>query len=450
MFTIAFLFSLGASVLTSCKDKKEAMDYDPNQPSVFTDYSPKEGAVRTRLYIQGSNFGTDVSKIHVYIGERALKVIGSNGTEIYTMVPRRTTSGDVRVVIDGNPATEYTFAEPFVYTSAITVGTLVGNVDELGKSSIVNGTFEDAGFDAPSWLLFGSDDNSLFVVEKNRMVRKLDLNEEMVSTLVTTGQASFKKIQTATLSLDNDTLFIVDDNGQNNTNQVAIAYTLRSEFFRIVYPYIYARTSYSTAIHPTDKTMFFNTHWGGGIQKAFTDPLTGLLTSKEIFRTSSANVHPNIFFNPSGDYAYLMIGTVIWKSMYNRTTQELESPVVFAGEYNKAGDVDAIGTSARFGSLTQGVFAKNPNYAGQADEYDFYLTDFNNHSIRTVTPTGEVSTYAGKGSPSSDGKKEGYIDGHLRLEARFNKPSGIAYDEEKNIFYISEEGNKRIRTIRVE
>jgi len=450
LFTIAVLFSLGACVLSSCKEKNDALDYDPNKPSVFNDYSPKQGAVRTRLYIQGENFGTDISKIHVYIGEKALKVIGSNGSEIYCMVPRRTTSGEVRVVIEGNQTTDYTFAEPFVYTSTITVGTLVGNVDELGKSSIVNGTFEEAGFDLPTWLLYEPEENSLFVVEKEKAVRKVDLNERMVSTLITNGQAAFRRIQTATLSPSNDTLFIVDDHGQNNDTKPAIAYTLRSENYRRVYPYVYARTSYSCASHPIDNVMFFNTHWGGGIQKAFIDPLTKELTSKELFKTSSANVHPNIFFHPSGNFAYLMVGNVIWKTMYNWTTQELEPAVVFAGQYNVKGDIDAIGTSARFGLLNQGVFVKNPKYTGQGDEYDFYVCDIDNHSVRTISPTGEVATFAGKGSPSSDGKKEGYIDGDLRKEARFNKPNGIAYDAENQIFYISEEGNKRIRTIGIE
>ncbi len=447
MLKLIIFLSLATCVLSSCKDKEVGEKYDPNKPAVFSDYSPKEGAVRTRLYIRGENFGTDVSKIHVYIGERELKVIGSDGKEIYAMVPRKTTSGEVRVVIDGTTPTEYTFPESFVYTSSIVVGTLVGNVDELGASAIVNGTFEEAGFDLPTWLLYQPQDNSLFVVERDRAVRKVDLNERRVSTLITNGQASFKKLQTATLSPNNDTLFIVDDNGQNNTTKPAIAYTLRSDNYRTVYPYVFARTSYSCASHPVDNIMFFNTHWGGGIQKAYTDPLTGNLTSKELFKTASANVHPNIFFHPSGNFAYLMVGTVVWKTTYNWQTKELRPAVVFAGQYNIKGDVDAIGTSARFGYLNQGVFVKNTAYAGQADEYDFYVCDIDNHSIRTIAPTGEVSTFAGKGSPSSDGKKEGYIDGDLRKEARFNKPNGIAYDQEHNIFYISEEVNKRIRTI---
>ena len=62
---------------TSCQDdKKNSEVYDPSQPVVFTEFTPTEGALRTRLYIYGSNFGNDVSKIHVSIGGQSAKVIG--------------------------------------------------------------------------------------------------------------------------------------------------------------------------------------------------------------------------------------------------------------------------------------------------------------------------------------------------------------------------------------
>lgn len=52
-----------------CKDDKaNSNQYDPSQPVVFTDFSPKEGGMRTRLYIEGSNFGNDPTKIHITIG----------------------------------------------------------------------------------------------------------------------------------------------------------------------------------------------------------------------------------------------------------------------------------------------------------------------------------------------------------------------------------------------
>ena len=455
-FTKYLTFSL-LCILTlfGCKkDEGKSNSRDPSQPVVISEFSPKEGAVRTRLYIYGANLGDDISKIKVSIGGRDLNVIGSTGDKIYCIVPKQTNSGEVKVVIngeDGAPIAEHVFKEGFKYVSKISVGTLVGKVDQYGNSAVVNGTFEEAGFNDPTWMLFEPNTNSLFVVEREKLVRRVNIGERQVSTLITNGQASFKRLQTATMSYDNDTLFIVDDNGENNKNFVAIAYTLRTENFRRVHPYIYDRTSYACAHHPVDRVMFFNTWWGGAVMKSFYDPALKSLNSRELFRVGGNNdMKTTIFFHPSGNYAYFLENGTVYKSTYNWTTKELTPPIVFAGQPGYNGDIDAIGTSARFGFLYQGVFVKNPAYAGRADEYDFYMCDVNNHSIRLLTPSGEVSTYAGKGSPSSDGNKYGYIDGDLRKEARFNQPSGIAYDEAHKIMYISEKANRRIRTISVE
>ena len=111
-----------------------------------------------------------------------------------------------------------------------------------------------------------------------------------------------------------------------------------------------------------------------------------------------------------------------------------------------------MGSNARFSSPSQGVFVKNEDYvnAGKDDVYDFYLCDTGNHCIRKITPEGAVSTYAGRGTASADGKVDGYIDGDLRTEARFLEPTGIAYDEDNGTFYIADRGNKRIRFIAIE
>ncbi|MCD2423248.1 IPT/TIG domain-containing protein [Niabella pedocola] len=443
------------SFFYACKDKDLIREdkYDPGKPTVFSDFSPKKGAIRTRLYIYGDNFGTDISRVHVYIGERELKVVGANGKQIYCWVPGQTSTGQVRVVIDGDSGTpvEHTFNDPFTYIKSTTVGTLVGNVDELGNSSIVDGDFENARFSYPAWVTYEPESNVLFVTELDRAVRRIDLNAQMVSTLITNGQAAFTKMQTTTLSANKDTLFLSDDNGNlTSRTKVAVAYTLRSENYRRVHPYIYDPACFSTAPHPVTNEMFYNGLQGIGIKKAIPDPVTGELLPKLLFRVGgSTNQSSLIFFHPSGNYAYIVSYTRIYKSIYNWETRELEPPILFAGSAT-GGDVDAIGTSARIGRGYQGVFVKNPAYAGQADEYDFYFCDQNNQSIRTLSPAGVVSTFAGKGSPTPDGSVKGYIDGDPRKEARFADPTGIDYDAQRKIFYIAERDNKRIRTITVE
>ena len=57
--------------------------HDPSKPVQITGFEPTEGGARTRLYIQGNNFGSNTDDIKVKIGGLPAKVIGSNGNIIY-------------------------------------------------------------------------------------------------------------------------------------------------------------------------------------------------------------------------------------------------------------------------------------------------------------------------------------------------------------------------------
>ena len=51
-----------------CSDTNTVTGYNPKEAVTFTDFTPTEGGVRTRFFINGSNLETDVSKIIVTIG----------------------------------------------------------------------------------------------------------------------------------------------------------------------------------------------------------------------------------------------------------------------------------------------------------------------------------------------------------------------------------------------
>jgi hypothetical protein len=44
----------------------------------------------------------------------------------------------------------------------------------------------------------------------------------------------------------------------------------------------------------------------------------------------------------------------------------------------------------------------------------------------------------------------GYVDGDLREEARFYHPTGLAYNESTNTFYVGDRANRRVRKIAME
>jgi hypothetical protein len=105
----------------------------------------------------------------------------------------------------------------------------------------------------------------------------------------------------------------------------------------------------------------------------------------------------------------------------------------FAGAVNDGfsgyGSVDGTGTAARF-RAPRGIAI---DAAG-----NLYVADTGNHTIRKITPQGEVSTLAGlAGSPgSADGAGD---------QARFRSPSGIAADAAGNL-YVTDAGT-RVRKV---
>jgi sugar lactone lactonase YvrE len=90
---------------------------------------------------------------------------------------------------------------------------------------------------------------------------------------------------------------------------------------------------------------------------------------------------------------------------------------------------DGAGTAARFDSPC-GIAV---DAAG-----NLYVADTDNHRIRKIDPTGNVTTIAGGGT-------NGHADG-AGTAARFNMPYGIAIDAAGNL-YVADTGNHRIRKI---
>lgn len=467
--SIVILLTLGF-VTTSCSDdgvdpteKEPLVQYDPSRPFVVDSFMPKEGAARTRLFIDGSNFGTDVSKIKIAVGGRDAVVIGSTGTRIYALVPKRADEGDVVVSIVGNKgdvvATKE-LDEKFNFISRTVVGTLVGKIDPAtNTTSMIDGTFAEAEFEDAWWIEFDKNsegEKNLYVVERNKALRQINLQEEWVKTVFTNGQGGFRQFQTMTFENSRDTMFFADDHGQSSPDQMPVLlYSLRKDQFRKVYPYIYDRTGYSVTQHP-DGTIFYNTWFDAGVLKArgTYDETKKAWIGKKLFNVNADNksAHTYMLMHPEGKYVYMVGAESVSRADYNKTTKELENPVAFVGSWGSGNYEDAPGTSARFREVRQGVFVKNESYVidGKDDVYDFYLCDLGNHCIRKITPEGLVSTYAGRGSYQVGSDLSGWIDGDIRQEARFRNPSGICYDEEEAIFYIADRNNKRIRYIAIE
>jgi sugar lactone lactonase YvrE len=126
-------------------------------------------------------------------------------------------------------------------------------------------------------------------------------------------------------------------------------------------------------------------------------------------------------------------GTLFIADALNHTIRLISASGVvttFAGGAGVAGSADGTGTAARFNS---------PNGVAVDGSGNVYVGDTTNNTIRAITPAGVVTTLAGLAGVS--GSQDGTGVGAL-----FNHPTGLAVDNAGNL-YLADTGNSTIRKI---
>lgn len=450
---------------------------DSSKPVEFTDFTPKEGGVRTRMYITGSNFGTDETKIHVTIGGQKASVIGSDGKKIFCILPPRAYDGDIKVVInsqEGKAIADYEFEQRFTYVPKKAVGTLLRNYDaQSGSAPFQDGLFSDgAGIPASDWMMMdpkpANGDKIIFTSNfegGSEGLRMINLTTQEVKTLSTSSRGN--KQQSFAFSADSDTLLMTDDNGNGSLGNVTMAnmfYALRSENFAKLRPYNYQACAYSLVYMP-DGSIFYTVYPSGSILKmARNGGIPNIDTHaihcfdfKQIADIENGQ-QIKLKAHPDGKYVYVFgaYNGSIMKSNYNPVTKLLETPTLVAGQFSGYNDESALtegaGGLAHFGTVYSGTFVKNERYVTEQrdDVYDFYFADKAGHCIWKVDPDGISTIVAGRSAYTVDNKYYGYVDGDPLHEARFYNPRSITYDEDTETFYIGDYENKCIRYLRTE
>jgi len=105
---------------------------------------------------------------------------------------------------------------------------------------------------------------------------------------------------------------------------------------------------------------------------------------------------------------------------------------IFAGGDNSAGHADGVGINARFNSPNSLTIDQQSG--------NIFVSDQSNHSIRKITPHGEVSTIAGSG--------QGFTDGTGKA-AKFNNPFGICFDEDSLSLVVCDYSNRKLRRVKL-
>lgn len=102
----------------------------------------------------------------------------------------------------------------------------------------------------------------------------------------------------------------------------------------------------------------------------------------------------------------------------------------FAGWPGSLGSTDAAGTNAQFIAPSRLAIDSTGN---------LFVSDWNDQTIRKITPAGVVTTFAGRSYQA------GNIDG-VGTNALLNLPMGLAFDAVNNL-YVADSGNGTIRKI---
>jgi sugar lactone lactonase YvrE len=138
------------------------------------------------------------------------------------------------------------------------------------------------------------------------------------------------------------------------------------------------------------------------------------------------------FFHPYG-VAVDPAGNVFVTDGYNQTIRKITPTgmvTTLAGKVGKSGHLDGVGSDARF---------RSPDGLATDSDGNIYVADLGNHVIRKITPTGSVTTLAGlAGVPGS-------VDGQ-GSEARFSGPHALVVDQTGHI-YVADRRNNAIRLI---
>jgi len=126
-------------------------------------------------------------------------------------------------------------------------------------------------------------------------------------------------------------------------------------------------------------------------------------------------------------------GNLYVADFWNQTIRKISPTGVvstFAGQSRSVGSIDGPAAGAAFFDPMGVAMDQNGN---------MYVCDYANSTIRKITPSGVVSTFAGMAG------KQGTADG-TGTSARFSSPRGIATDRDGNVF-VADTGNQTIRKI---
>lgn len=406
----------------ACSDS-DTSSYNPNVPVQVNEIVPDSGTVAIPLVINGSNFGTDKSKIKVYFDDKEAVIITAQNEHLYVLNPKQSDGHHtVKVVVDKN---EGALAKPFRYIVTSSVTTVAGS----GEYEDIDGPALEAAFAGPDYLSVDDQGNILVTDYRHYKVKLVSQTDNKVTSLIDDEQiygGCFSNDYTHFYVAIEDNVklahdyyrpgnwahgLIINNNNDFSDYPCALAIDESDDIFAICYYGTFIKIDHSTHdIQILGNVPSFVNAAGDGY-----------------------GVDYYMTYNPHDKHLYIStrFDHIIFRVDSRKANFAEEDFEIYAGRIGGTGFTNGPRTSATF-------------YAPRGMDFDsegnLYVADYNNNAIRKITPEGIVSTYAG-GNP---GHKDGVIE-----EAMFNGPADVSVSPE-DFVYVADYKNYRIRCIAVQ
>jgi hypothetical protein len=413
----------------------------PNTPLISAMF-PLTGPKFTTVTLTGLNFGNDTSVVAVFMNGKRMNLQSVSPSTITFIVPPRTGSGLVSLTVNGQSVSGPFFS----YQFTITVSTFSGLP---GTSGFMDGAAATALFNRPLGLEIDALENLYVADELNHRIRRISSSGDVVTFAGSgisghmdgqPGTARFQNPSDVTIDHINGNLFVADKMNHcirkiTPTGIVSTVAGVPGSAGYVDAPGQSARLNLPTgiALEGEMPNIYIADQGNHCIRKL--DPFEVLSTFAGSQNDGQGDgTGTGARFTSPVDIVWDSAGFLYVTDMVNQNVRRISkstAAVVTIAGSGATGFVNGPGAIAEFDSPSGIV-----SVLGK-----IRLCDGNNHSIRSISPSKQVTTLTGTGVA-------GFVNGDAAI-AQFNNPGGMVQTRDGDLF-IADTDNHCIRKITID
>lgn len=434
------LLILTAIAAVTCQNNMLGVNGDAEQEEgmEITSANPASGKFGTVVTISGREFGETPGENLVTFNGLPAEIVNASATSLEVIVPKGARNGPIEVTSNGKTQK----GPDFDYILTVNVSTYAGS----GELGYLDGEVSTALFNYPVGLELKANGELIVVDYWNHSIRLVS-PDGVVSTLAGDGTEGtsdgigsaarfYRPIDAAVAS---DGAIFVSDFGNHRIRHISPSGSVST----------FAGSTSGYRDGPPNEARF---RFPAGLALADNDTLYVSDSENNFIRWIAPSGDVGTYVG-SGNFGFingyasqaqfrwpfgldsdskqrLFIADHTNHSIRMVSSEKFVSTFTGDGE---AGFMEGRRSDARF----------NAPYDVETDRNHYvYVADHFNHRIRMITPSGTSTTLAGDGTA-------GFTNGD-ETQARFNRPIGLAVNQEGTVLFVADHHNHAIRRITME